>query len=92
MIPPGFTVTEANCGMEQDPVNSDPPVNLARGALVGIETAGPILSAVNRELVGVPVCTELEESVLEVLELEPEVVIAAQPRKFGIVTLTPEQS
>lgn len=93
-MPPPITVTEANCGMVQEPCRSGPPVNCASGGLVGKVTAVPIFCTIDTEnsveaLDGPEV---VAEGNFDDLAPETELVVAAQPMKLGIVTLTPAQS
>lgn len=93
MSPP-TTVTDANCGLVQEPSRSGPPVNCASGGLVGRVTAVPIFCNIDAEnaeevLDGPEV---VEEGNFDALVPEAPLVVAAQPMKLGIVTLTPAQS
>lgn len=94
MSPPA-TVTNANCGLVQEPSRSDPPVNCATGGLVGRVTAVPIFCNIDAEnaaevLDGPEVVDEGNFDALAPPETAP--VVTAQPMKLGMVTLTPAQS
>lgn len=92
---PPVTATEANCGFIHEGTKSDPPVNVATGAVEGNEIAVPTLSAVSAKVGKDPKFVEPEvELGLEDLELGFGLVVlpAAHPTKFGMVTLTPAHS
>ena len=93
-MPPPITVTEANCGTVHEPCRSAAPVNCASGGLVGKVTAVPIFCTNDAEnsveaLDGPEI---VDEGDFDDLAPETELVVAAQPMKLGIVTLTPAQS
>lgn len=92
-MPPPDSVTDANCGVLQVPSSNGPPVNCASGGLVGKVTAVPIFCTTDAENSEVLDCPEaVDEGNFAVLDPEAGVVVGAQPKKFGIVTLTPAQS
>lgn len=69
-------------------------MNWASGGLAGTVTAVPIFCTIDAEnseevLDGPEV---VDEGSFDALDPETELVVAAQPKKLGIVTLTPAQS
>ena len=68
-------------------------MNCANGGLVGRVTAVPIFCTNEAEnSVAVLDCFEsVDEGDFEALDPDAAVAVAAQPKKFGIVTLTPAQ-
>lgn len=92
-------VTVANWGVLHDPTSSILPVNWATGAPVAVVYNGSIIPVAEAAVViVVPLMLEVpdEDPDLEPLEPDPPLLlldeVTAQPRKFGIVTLTPLQS